>query len=111
MLSETTFTISKQCPMDTSMVRFTFRLPSRFQGLGGNNPDGFADDEYEDSCSDGIDNDGDLLLDSDTTVRPLGWDQELSLYRYTAYKFGFGLDSGEFTLDDTSYQGTANLSI
>ena len=47
-----------------------FALPSDFhldfRGLGGgNNPDGFADDEYEDSCSDGIDNDGDLLLDSD----------------------------------------------
>ena len=34
-----------------------------FRGLaGGDNPDGFADDEFEDSCSDGEDNDGDLLL-------------------------------------------------
>ena len=77
---------------------------------GGNNPDGFADDEYEDSCSDGIDNDGDLLSDSDDDdCDHSAGTRELSLYRYTAYKFGFGLDSGEFTLDDTSYQGTANL--
>ena len=37
-----------------------FALPSDFhldfRGLGGgDNPDGFADDEFEDSCSDGID--------------------------------------------------------
>jgi len=92
-----------------------FALPSDFhldfRGLGGgNNPDGFADDEYEDSCSDGIDNDGDLLLDSDDDdCDHSAGTRELSLYRYTAYKFGYGLDSGEFTLDDTSYQGTANL--
>ena len=92
-----------------------FALPSDFhldfRGLGGgNNPDGFADDEYEDSCSDGIDNDGDLVLDSeDDDCNHSAGTRELSLYRYTAYKFGFGLDSGEFTLDDSSYQGTANL--
>ena len=47
-----------------------------FRGLsGGDNPDGFADDEYEDSCSDGIDNDGDLTIDGNdldvTTVQVL----------------------------------------
>ena len=92
-----------------------FALPSDFhldfRGLGGgDNPDGFADDEYEDSCSDGIDNDGDLVMDNaDSDCNHSAGTRELSLYRYTAYKFGFGLDSGEFTLDDTSYQGTANL--
>ena len=92
-----------------------FALPSDFhldfRGLGGgNNPDGFADDEYEDSCSDGIDNDGDLVTDSeDDDCNHSAGTRELSLYRYTAYKFGFGLDSGEFTLNDASYQGTANL--
>ena len=92
-----------------------FALPSDFhldfRGLGGgDNPDGFADDEFEDSCSDGIDNDGDLLMDADDTdCDYTAGTRELSLYRYTAYKFGFGLDSGQFTLDDSSYQGTANL--
>ncbi len=92
-----------------------FALPSDFhldfRGLGGgDNPDGFADDEFEDSCSDGIDNDGDLLMDADDTdCDYAAGTRELSLYRFTAYKFGFGLDSGQFTLDDSSYQGTANL--
>ena len=92
-----------------------FALPSDFhldfRGLGGgDNPDGFADDEFEDSCSDGIDNDGDLQLDGDDSdCDYTAGTRELSLYRFTAYKFGFGLDSGEFTLDDASYQGTANL--
>ena len=92
-----------------------FALPSDFhldfRGLGGgDNPDGFADDEFEDSCSDGIDNDGDLVMDADDTdCDYTAGTRELSLYRFTAYKFGFGLDSGQFTLDDSSYQGTANL--
>ena len=92
-----------------------FALPSDFhldfRGLGGgDNPDGFADDEFEDSCSDGIDNDGDLVMDGDDDdCDYTAGTRELSLYRFTAYKFGFGLDSGEFTLDDASYQGTANL--
>ena len=77
---------------------------------GGDNPDGFADDEFEDSCSDGIDNDGDLVMDGDDDdCDYTAGTRELSLYRFTAYKFGFGLDSGEFTLNDASYQGTANL--
>ena len=46
-----------------------FALPSDFhldiRGLGGgDNPNHFAMDEYEDSCSDGIDNDGDLTKDT-----------------------------------------------
>ena len=82
-----------------------------FRGLGnGDNPDGFADDEYEDSCSDGEDNDGDLLLDTDDPDCDYSaGTRELSLYRYTAYRFGYGLDSGEFTLLDTTYQDTLFL--
>ena len=82
-----------------------------FRGLaGGDNPDGFADDEFEDSCSDGEDNDGDLLLDTDDPDCDYSaGTRELSLYRYTAYKFGYGIDSGEFTLSDTTYQDTLFL--
>lgn len=82
-----------------------------FRGLaGGDNPDGFADDEYEDSCSDGEDNDGDLLLDTnDPDCDHAAGTRELSLYRYTAYRFGYGFDNGEFTLDDTTYQDTLFL--
>ena len=92
-----------------------FALPSDFhldfRGLeGGNNPDGFADDEYEDSCSDGIDNDGDLNIDADDDdCDHAAGTRELSRYFYTAYKFGFGYDRGEFTLDDTTYQQTVTL--
>ncbi len=82
-----------------------------FRGLGGgDNPDGFADDEYEDSCSDGEDNDGDLLADAnDPDCNYSAGTRELSLYRYTAYKFGFGFDTGEFTLSDSTYQDTIIL--
>ena len=31
------------------------------------------------------------------------------MYRYTSYKFGFGYYSGEFTLEDTSLEVTANM--
>lgn len=90
-------------------------LPSNFhldfRGLGGgDNPDGFADDEYEDSCSDGIDNDGDLSVDTeDSSCDYSAGTRELSLYRYNAYKFGFGYYSGEFTLEENSLEETANL--
>jgi hypothetical protein len=90
-------------------------LPSNFhldfRGLGGgDNPDGFADDEYEDSCSDGIDNDGDLTLDTgDSDCNYSAGTREMSLYRFTAYKFGSGYHRGEFTLVDSSYQETVNL--
>jgi len=82
-----------------------------FRGLeGGDNPDGFADDEYEDSCSDGEDNDGDLLLDAeDPDCDHSAGTRELSLYRFTAYRFGFGYDSGQFTLTDQTYQDTISL--
>ena len=66
-----------------------FSLPSNFhldfRGLGGgDNPDGFADDEYEDSCFDGIDNDGDLTLDMDDDDCDYSQGtRELSRYFYT----------------------------
>ncbi len=90
-------------------------LPSNFhldfRGLGGgDNPDGFADDEYEDSCSDGIDNDGDLMTDTDDpSCDYSAGTRELSLYRYTAYRFGFGYYLGNFTLEENSLEETAHL--
>ncbi|MDP6912559.1 MAG: hypothetical protein QF736_01360, partial [Candidatus Thalassarchaeaceae archaeon] len=90
-------------------------LPSNFhldfRGLGGgDNPDGFADDEYEDSCSDGIDNDGDLTIDiADSSCDYSAGTRELSLYRYTAYRFGYGYYSGQFTLEENSLEETAHL--
>jgi len=90
-------------------------LPSNFhldfRGLGGgDNPDGFADDEYEDSCSDGIDNDGDLTIDTaDSSCDYSAGTRELSLYRYTAYRFGYGYYSGQFTLEENSLEETAHL--
>jgi hypothetical protein len=90
-------------------------LPSNFhldfRGLGGgDNPDGFADDEYEDSCSDGIDNDGDLTIDTaDSSCDYSAGTREMSLYRYTAYRFGYGYYSGEFTLEENSLEETAHL--
>jgi hypothetical protein len=93
-----------------------FALPSDFhldfRGLGnGDNPDGFADDEYEDSCSDGIDNDGDLTVDTnDEDCDNLAGTRELSRYYYTGYKFGSGFARSDFTLTDTTLQDTINLA-
>jgi len=93
-----------------------FALPSDFhldfRGLGnGDNPDGFADDEYEDSCSDGIDNDGDLTVDiNDEDCDNLAGTRELSRYYYTGYKFGSGFARSDFTLTDTTLQDTINLA-
>ncbi|HJM13745.1 MAG TPA: right-handed parallel beta-helix repeat-containing protein [Candidatus Thalassarchaeaceae archaeon] len=90
-------------------------LPSNFhldfRGLGGgNNPDGFADDQFEDSCSDGIDNDGDLYIDiDDSSCDSSAGTREMSLYRYTAYKFGFGYSRDEFTLQEATHQETTSL--
>ena len=92
-----------------------FSLPSNFhldfRGLGGgDNPDGFADDEYEDSCSDGIDNDGDLSIDTnDDDCDYSQGTRELSRYFYTIYRFGFGYNTGEFTLTDSTYQDSIEL--
>ncbi len=92
-----------------------FSLPSNFhldfRGLGGgDNPDGFADDLYEDSCSDGIDNDGDLTVDNDDSdCDNSQGTRELSRYFYTIYRFGFGYATGEFTLDESTYQDYIEL--
>ena len=82
-----------------------------FRGLaGGDNPDGFADDEYEYSCSDGIDNDGDLTIDNnDLDCDYTLGTRELSRYYYTAYRFGFGYDRSDFVVQDVTYQDTINL--
>jgi hypothetical protein len=82
-----------------------------FRGLaGGDNPDGFADDEYEDSCSDGIDNDGDLTIDDDDLdCDYTAGTRELSRYYYTAYRFGFGYARSDFVIQDVTYQDTINL--
>jgi len=82
-----------------------------FRGLaGGDNPDGFADDEFEDSCSDGIDNDGDLTIDNnDLDCDYSAGTRELSRYYYTAYRFGFGYARSDFVIQDATYQDTINL--
>lgn len=82
-----------------------------FRGLaGGDNPDGFADDEYEDSCSDGMDNDGDLTIDdNDLDCDYSAGTRELSRYYYTAYRFGFGYARSDFVIQDATYQDTINL--
>ncbi|MEC9137535.1 MAG: right-handed parallel beta-helix repeat-containing protein [Candidatus Thermoplasmatota archaeon] len=90
-------------------------LPSNshldFRGLqGGDNPDGFADDEYEDSCSDGVDNDGDLLYDTqdDSCDYSIG-SREMSKYFVTGYKFGSGYYHYDFLLQESTYEGTVVL--
>ena len=90
-------------------------LPSNshldFRGLqGGDNPDGYADDEYEDSCSDGIDNDGDLLYDTqdDSCDYSIG-SREMSKYFVTGYKFGSGYYHYDFLLQEATYEGTVVL--
>ena len=82
-----------------------------FRGLeDGDNPDGFADDEYEDSCSDGIDNDGDLTIDgNDLDCDYSAGTRELSRYFYTAYRFGFGYARSDFVVQDATYQDSINL--
>ena len=90
-------------------------LPSNshldFRGLeGGDNPDGFADDEYEDSCSDGVDNDGDLVYDmQDDSCDYTAGTREMSKYFVSGYKFGFGYATQDFLLQESTYEGTVVL--
>ena len=90
-------------------------LPSNshldFRGLqGGDNPDGFADDEYEDSCSDGVDNDGDLVYDmQDDSCDYAAGTREMSKYFVRGYKFGFGYATQDFLLQESTYEGTVVL--
>ena len=89
-------------------------LPSDFHldiRGNGNNPDGFADDEGENSCSDGIDNDGDLLYDSNDPDCNQGSSvRELSMYYVTAYKFGKGYHRSTFNLTGINYEDTLSMS-
>lgn len=73
-----------------------------FRGLqGGDNPDGFATDALENSCSDGVDNDGDLLYDSqDPDCAQGAGTREMSKYYVTAYRFGKGYKNYDFILMD-----------
>ncbi len=64
----------------------------------GDWPDDHADDAGENSCNDGIDNDGDLLYDSaDPDCH--GSSREKSLYYITAYKFGKGYKRYSIEMD------------
>ena len=87
-------------------------LPSDFHldiRGNGNNPDGFADDVGEDSCADGMDNDGDLLYDSEDPDCATGsGTRELSKYFVTAYKFGKGYHKSSFNLTST-YEDTLSM--
>ena len=81
-----------------------FHLDMTGGGPGGINPDRYADDEGENSCSDGIDNDGDLIVDSeDTDCQSGSSSRELSLYYISAYKFGKGYK--KYSLTMTSQTG------
>ena len=95
----------------TPWVALSSNFHLDFRGLdGGDNPDGFADDEFEDSCSDGRDNDGDLVIDSqDSDCNSALGTREMSMYRFTAYKFGFGYYRGEFILEENSREEIVNL--
>ena len=90
-------------------------LPSDFHldiRGNGNNPDGFADDEGEDSCSDGMDNDGDLFYDSADSECNDGDPntREMSKYYVTAYKFGKGYHRTFFNLTGANYEDTLSMS-
>jgi hypothetical protein len=68
----------------------------------GPNPNGFAGDPGENSCNDGVDNDGDLLYDSDDPDCQQGaGTRELSKYFVTGYKFGKGHIQTSFNLTAT----------
>ena len=83
-----------------------FALPSDFhldfRGLGANDddPDNRANSPLENSCSDGKDNDGDLLTDiDDSDCDGTSASREYSKYYYTAYRFGKGYERGSMLMD------------
>ena len=87
-----------------------FHLDMTGGGPGGINPDRYADDDGENSCSDGIDNDGDLLLDADDPdCASDSGTREISKYYVTAYKFGKGYK--KYSLDMTSQVGVLSEII
>ncbi len=76
-----------------------FHLDMTGGGPGGINPDRYADDASENSCSDGIDNDGDFIFDANDPDCQNGENsRELSLYYVSAYKFGKGYKKYSITM-------------
>ena len=76
-----------------------FHLDFTGGGPGGTNPDRYADDPGENSCNDGIDNDGDFIFDAEDPDCQNGANsRELSLYYVTAYKFGKGYKKYSITM-------------
>ncbi len=68
----------------------------------GPNPNGFAGDPGENSCNDGVDNDGDLLYDAnDPDCQQGAGTRELSKYFVTGYRFGKGYAKSSFNLTGT----------
>ncbi|MDP6899241.1 MAG: Ig-like domain-containing protein [Candidatus Thalassarchaeaceae archaeon] len=87
-----------------------FHLDMTGGGPGGINPDRHADDPGENSCSDGMDNDGDLLWDEDDPDCQGGSStREMSLYYVSAYKFGKGYKRYSMTM--TSQTGVLSEII
>ena len=58
----------------------------------------FANDPGEDSCNDGLDNDGDAVYDADDPDCHSGNSRELSHYSVTAYRVGKGSSSFDLTV-------------
>lgn len=91
-----------------------FVLPSDFhldfRGLqGGDNPDGLVTDAAENSCNDGIDNDGDLLYDQDDPDCAAGsGTREMSVYFIDAWRFDKGSQEVQLTLS-SSVDGVIEL--
>jgi len=80
-----------------------FHLDMTGGGPGGINPDHHADDIGENSCTDGIDNDGDLVFDSEDSDCQNGQSsREMSKYYISAYKFGKGYKKYSITMTSQS---------
>ena len=87
-----------------------FHLDMTGGGPGGIHPDRYADDDGENSCSDGMDNDGDLIYDEDDPDCQAGpGTREMSLYYVSAYKFGKGYK--KYSLTMTSQTGVLSEII
>jgi hypothetical protein len=87
-----------------------FHLDMTGGGPGGTNPDRHADDPGENSCSDGMDNDGDVLFDNDDPDCQNGASsREMSRYYVTAYKFGKGYK--RYSINMTSQTGVLSEII
>jgi len=87
----------------TDTLGFTpwISLPSDFHldfRGNGDNPNQQVGDPGENSCSDGFDNDGDLVMDLQDPDCQGGATRELSKYNVWAYKWGVGRHDSSFTL-------------